>query len=202
MTEVADSVGLRRDTETDLASIEAVHSAVESLTEEELLRLERYAHFRIRSLGGRTLGRDAGDLVREALAATLGGDRRWNLRNVDFFTHLVGVMRSLAGHWNERERAVPILREADRATDGPGFLSQQRSPAPGPDRIVEARETLERIEKWFEHDPHVKVVLEGLRDGLTGVETQAARAMSRQDYESALKRMRRGVDRLAERGEV
>jgi len=197
MAEIFDSVAAELGEET--AGVDEIRAAIESLSEAELLRLERYAKFRIRSLGGRTLGRDHEDLLREALTATLGGDRRWKRRKIPFFTHLIGAMRSLSSHWNERERTVAMLNESE-LTDEPGKYSPiltRSSQTPGVDRVLEAQQELKRIESHFSKDANVMAILEGLKEGLTGPEIQAAWKLQRTDYESALKRMRRGVERLS-----
>jgi hypothetical protein len=199
MAEVPDSVAFREKVEEEEgASLDEIKAAIRSLTEEELLRLERYARFRIRSLGGRTLGRDHEDLLREALAATLGGERRWKRRKVAFFTHIVGVMRSLSSHWNERERTVSMLNESELSSDPGKYspLTSMSSSVPGPDRLVEAQQEIRRIEAYFASDEDVMTILRGLSEGLTGPEIQVASNLDRKDYESAVKRMRRGVERL------
>jgi hypothetical protein len=200
MAEVTDSASLRQKAEDEGASIDEVRSAIGSLSEEELLRLERYARFRIRSLGGRTLGRDHEDLLREALSATLGGDRRWKRRKVDFFTHLVGVMRSLSSHWNERERTVGVLSESELNDESGKFspLTTASSSSPSADRILEAQQELQRIEKLFAADSDVLAIMRGLGEGMTGPEIQIAANLDRKDYESAMKRMRRGIERLGD----
>ncbi len=200
MIEVPDNVVLRSETEEQAASIDEVQSAIRSLTEEELLRLERYARYRIRSLGGRTLGRDHEDLLEEAVVATLGGERRWKRRKVGFFTHLVGVMRSLSSHWNERERTVSVLNESDVSDESGKFspISSASSSSPSVERVLEAQQQLRRIKAHFEHDEDVMSILDGLSEGLTGPEIQVNASLDRKNYESALKRMRRGVERLAQ----
>jgi hypothetical protein len=197
MAELTDSVALSEGHD-DGASLDEVQAAIRSLTEEELLRLERYARFRIRSLGGRTLGRDHEDLLREALVATLGGERRWKRRKVSFFTHLVGVMRSLSSHWNEKERNAGVFSESELSPDPLKYspLHYVSSSVPGPDRIVEAQQEIRRIEAHFSSDSDVMAILHGLKEGMTGPEIQVASKLDRKDYESAMKRMRRGVERL------
>jgi hypothetical protein len=200
MAELTDSLSFHSKMEEEGASIDEVRAAIESLSEGELLRLERYAKYRIRGLGGRVLGRDHEDLFREAIAATLGGDRRWKRRKVDFFTHLVGVMRSLSSHWNERERTVGMVNESEFETDSGRYspLTTASSSAPGADRVLEAQQELARIERHFASDANVLKIMVGLKDGMTGPEIQVASNLNRQDYESALKRMRRGIERLSQ----
>jgi hypothetical protein len=68
---------------------EEVVVAIEALTREQHLRLERFARWRMRGLGRAAQGRDWEDLLGDAIAATYEGKRRWNKESVDFFHHLI-----------------------------------------------------------------------------------------------------------------
>lgn len=182
---------LPAEADEGIASSEEVRAAIESLTDGELLRLERYARFRMRGLGARALGRTHEDLLKEAMAATLAGDRRWKRRKVDLFTHLIGVMRSYSSHWSERERPVRYVAESE--------LGPAPDVGPTPDRVLEARQQIRRIEGFFADDAVVLRLIDGMRDGLTGPEIQVTAGLSKRDYESALKRMRRGLARMEEK---
>jgi len=47
-------------------------------------------------------------------AANNGTERRWN-RDVDFVTHLIGVMRSISSHWKRDfdEKEATGIRDPD-----------------------------------------------------------------------------------------
>ena len=76
-------------------------TAIQSLSDADNLRLEKFARFRIRGLGRASAGRDWRDLLGEALAATLDPNhRRWN-KSVTFVQHLLGAMRSISTAWRK-----------------------------------------------------------------------------------------------------
>jgi hypothetical protein len=89
-----------------------INQAINTLRPAELLRLKKYAQFRIKGLGRASQGRNAEDLLYEALNATLGGNRQWNT-SVSFPVHLRGAMRSISSHWKERFDDAEALLEAE-----------------------------------------------------------------------------------------
>ena len=148
------------------------------------------------------MGRDHTDLLREAMAVTLGGDRRWRKGTVDFLTHLSGVMRSISSHWRERFAPEEAYTEAEltHADNAPSPLLGAMSEEPDSERVLDARQRLELIERHFAADPAVPKIIDGFRQGLTGPEIQLASGLSKKDYESAIKRMRRGIAAMELRG--
>lgn len=185
----------RRIPESAAASPDEVKAAIETLTKGQLVKLEKYARYRIRGLGRKALGRDHGDLIKEALAATLAGDRRWRKATVDFFTHLTGVMRSISSHWGEQFSPEEAYAESDlmREDGRPGPLQSIAAETPSIDNVIDARQRLAQIERQFASDPAVPSIINGFRKGMTGPEIQLATGLSKKDYESAIKRMRRGL---------
>lgn len=196
----------RRVPEELSASPEEIATAIEELTDGELLKLEKYARYRIRGLGRKALGRDHDDLLREAMAATLAGNRRWKKHTVDFFTHIAGVMRSLSSHWAEQFDPSEARLESEFTTAGENLIGEMSplmrvaSDSPDPERLLDVKQQLAKIERFFEKDPIVPQIIEGFRAGLTGNEIQSQSGMSKNDYESAIRRMRRGVTALERKG--
>lgn len=177
------------------ATPEEIAGAIESLTAVELVKMERFARYRIRGLGRKAQGRDHEDLIKEALTATLAGTRRWKKEKVSFMAHLVGVMRSLSSHWAEGFSQDEAYLEAELIPDAQGhtLLWEQVSPDPSVERVLSARQELCRIESQFAGDPTVPLILDGFRQGMNGPEIQLANGLSKNDYESALRRLRRWV---------
>jgi hypothetical protein len=74
-----------------------IDRAIKTLTSSDLLRLQRFAKFRVRGLGRAASGRDWEDLLGEALYRTLKGTddtqngRHWN-RKVPFVQHVSGEL--------------------------------------------------------------------------------------------------------------
>jgi len=88
----------RPPAEATPATKQEIEQAIEALTTAQLVRLQKIAAYRHRSLGTRGAGRNEGDLLSDAIIATLEGRRKWFKANVDFVTFIKGVMRSLASH--------------------------------------------------------------------------------------------------------
>jgi hypothetical protein len=169
-----------------LASIDDIKQAIENLSSAELLRLEKYSQFRIRGLGRKAGDKNYEDLLKEAMTATLTGTRRWKKNNINFITHLLGAIRSISSHW--REQATPdVYGESEYS------LQNTVSELPSVERVFSAKERLARIYKRFEKDPDVLRVISGMKDGMSGMQSQAAFGLSKNDYESALRRLRRGL---------
>ena len=85
----------RKIPEETAATPAEIYQAIDTLRPAELLRLKKYAQFRIKGLGRASQGRNDEDLLYEALNATLAGNRKWNT-SVSFlgiFSGLYGVSR-------------------------------------------------------------------------------------------------------------
>lgn len=204
-TETREPGRLRRIPDELAATQEEIATAIEGLTDGELLRLEKYARYRIRGLGRKAGGRDHDDLLREAMTATLAGNRRWKKQTVDFFTHLAGVMRSLSSHWREQFDPQEARLESEFAVTGErgpsaSPLAMAPTDAPDPERLLDAKQQLAKIERFFASDPTVPRIIEGFRSGLTASEIQSLTGLSKTDYESALRRMRRGIAAMERKG--
>lgn len=184
--------------EQNLATPAEVWQAIEGLTPAQLLRLEKFARWRVRGLGRKSLGRDYRDLLQEGLTSTLAGTRRWNKHAVDLVGHLLGTMRSISSHWDEQcDDAEPYLESEVITNTAEGEeinpLRQTASNAPSQDRVAMAKEELAKIEKVFEEDPIAILVIHGLREGMKGPEIQQILEISRNKYDAAVKRIRRNL---------
>ncbi len=174
------------------ASPTEVMTAIEGLADAALLRLRSYARYRMRALGSRALAATFEDLLSEAITATLAGQRRWNREAVDIVGHLCGVMRSVSSHWMEEQSTIP----------GEDFFGlEYASPAPSAHREASARQEVERIERLFAQDHLVLMIVEAFKQGMKGPEVQAQLGITQTDYETAVKRLRRGVQRMERMGE-
>jgi DNA-directed RNA polymerase specialized sigma24 family protein len=104
---------------------------------------------------------------------------------------VAGIMRSLkAEHWRRvRKRsggneAGRLDRIGDRSLDFP-------DPAPGPERSLSAQQELRAIERLFADDLVALRIIGGLGQGLSAEQIRGAMGISRTDYDSARRRMRR-----------
>jgi hypothetical protein len=190
-----DAVAATRD-EVDLA--------IETLTPAQLLKLQKFAGWRVRGLGRAALGRDAEVLLQDAVLSTLlgsegtGEGRRWN-KAVDFVKHLTEAMRSISDHWRTQFRAdEPYLESEVVALNDEGDeyspLDTISSREPGPDRIVLAKEQVRQIFDLFEGDDDAILVLQGWVEGMTGPEMMGL-GFTKERFEATVKRIRYTVER-------
>lgn len=132
------------------------------------------------------------DLLQEAFTRAIVGSRR-KPQNVPMVTFLAGIMRSLrAEHWR-RVRGGPASRETLRI-DHQRDLSRAaelRDPASDLEQALLAREQIEAIERLFAGDSVALGILAGLAEGRSAAQIRAAMSISKTDYDSARKRMRR-----------
>jgi RNA polymerase sigma-70 factor (ECF subfamily) len=167
--------------------------AMELVTDCDLLRLKVIAR-----LHGRSLPPDISwaDLLQEAFARVLDGSRAIP-PDVPAVAFLAGVMRSIkAEHWRRRRRATgqqPVLA-SDYQVVAPE-TAEACDPQPDPERWLIAAQQLEAVGALFAQDPAALQIIAGLGDGLTAEEIRRALGMSRTDYDSARRRMRRALIR-------
>lgn len=180
------------------ATRDEIIAAIESLTRREYLRLEQYARWRIRGLGRAAKGRDWEELLREAVSATYEGSRNWNKESVDFSRHLIGVMRSMSSHWRDQFNPDEAFLESEVIRVTPeGKTSnpvlEAASPAADPEQAIMDKEEVERLERIVSKNPLAWLIMEGLRDGMTGPQIREALEVSQKDYETAMKWLRRNI---------
>ncbi len=165
--------------------------ALDLISEMDLLRLKTIAR-----LYARGLPPDVAwdDLLQEALTRVLVGARR-QPEGVTMVAFLAGVMRSLkAEHWRR------VLRSSGRRAglgsehaSGEAREIELRDPAPGPERSLSARQELIAIERLFADDLLALQIIAGLGQGLSAQQIRSATRMSRTDYDSTRRRMRRAL---------
>jgi hypothetical protein len=186
------------------ATKEQVEEALAALTGAQLVRLQRISAFRHRSLGTRGAGRNEGDLLSDAIIATLDGRRKWKT-NIDFVVFLSGVIRSLASHIRAGKPvdafddiAPNPVNEDDEAED---FVEQIPTSARiDPERQLLARDLDAQLRERFKDDPVVLLVYEAFLDKMKPADTQACLGIDEKEYNAAAKRLRRATTTIAEGG--
>jgi hypothetical protein len=133
------------------------------------------------------------------------GKRRWN-KNIGFASHLIGAMRSISSHWREQfDVNEPILEsEIVRRSEEGDVLSPLRGvgcDAPDSERILLAKEEVERIVKAVADDKVVAGILDGVRAEMSPSEIRKALGLTVTEYETAMKRFRRRVRPVKRQGE-
>jgi CheY-like chemotaxis protein len=177
-----------------------VDRMIELLTTAELLKLQKFADFRVRGLGRAARGRTWEDLLGEALLRTLIGaeatrkGRHWN-KEVDFARHLAGAMQSISSSWKRqfKDKEAHLMSELV-IHDAEG---QEHSPldnvasghAPADQRLIEKNEE-DRILAKFKDDPDATLLLHGLLDGLKKNEIMSRYGLDEKQYAASVKRIR------------
>jgi len=163
------------------------------VTRADLLRLKVIAR-----LHARGLPPDVGwsDLLQEAFARVLDGSRS-PPEAVPFVAFLSGVMRSIKEqHWRRARKGArqnsKLLAELDAEPAGDGELPD---PAPNPERSAIALQEMDAINQLFADDPAAGQIIAGLYEGWTPEEVCSTYAMSKTDYDSTRRRIRRALVR-------
>lgn len=186
------------------ATRDEIDQAIEALTPGQLLKLKKYAGWRIRGLGRAGRNRDAEELLQEAFTSTIVGSgdtgegRRWN-KNVDFVKHLTEAMRSISDHWKTQfDEDEPYL-ESEVTTVNPegeeySPMGAVPSGQPAVDRALFAKEEVRRIFDLFREDDEAILVLEGWVEGMSGPEIMEL-GLTKERYEATVKRIRYAAER-------
>jgi DNA-directed RNA polymerase specialized sigma24 family protein len=154
--------------------------ALKLVDETDLLRLKTIARLHSRGLPPDLSWED---LIQEAFARVLTGSRR-QPEGVATIAFLGGVMRSLkAEHWRRVSRS-PDYGRADHAVE-------PWDPAPDPEHLLNAVQELAAIDRLFADDSLALQIIAGLSEGLSAEQIRRASDISKTDYDSARKRMRR-----------
>jgi RNA polymerase sigma-70 factor (ECF subfamily) len=132
------------------------------------------------------------DLLQEAFARVLDGSRR-QPAGVPMVAFLAGVMRSIkAEHWRRVRAEARQLPRLLVDLDSADLTARElRDPAPNPERTLIAIQALAALDALFADDPQVRWVIAGLYEGWSPEEICAKHGMSKTDYDSTRKRMRR-----------
>ena len=162
--------------------------ALDLMSEMELLRLKTIAR-----LYARGLPPDVAwdDLLQEALTRVITGSRR-QPEGVTIVAFVAGIMRSLkAEHWRRtlKRSGHDALRISQASNDGREI--EVSDSTPGPERALSARQELNAIKRLFADDLMALKIIAGLSEGLSAEQIRATTRMSKTDYDSTRRRMRR-----------
>lgn len=106
---------------------------------------------------------------------------------------LAGVMRSIKADHCRRARggAARLLQMRTELDLDDDPESEVSDPGPDPERSLIAMQQLAEMYRLFADDPRVLQVIEGLFEGWSPEQIRAKYSMSRTEYDSIRKRMRR-----------
>jgi len=184
-----------------------IDRAIKALTAAELLRLEKFAKFRVRGIGRAACGKDWEDLLADALYRTLIGTedsqrgRHWN-RKVGFVQHLAGSMSSIASLWKRqfKENNTFLISELSvRDSEGKEYSPFDEVPSQNTaadERLIKGSEE-DRIITLLQDSPNASQVFRGLADGLRKNEIMSRYGLDEKRYAAAVRRIR--VRLLADR---
>jgi len=162
--------------------------ALELVTRMDLLRLKSIARMYARGLPPEVAWED---MLQEALTRVLVGTRQ-KPEDVTIVAFVAGILRSLrADYWRRAVKtngAVRIDHESDES-----LALVLSDPAPGPERALDASLELNAIKRLFSDDETALQIIDGLAQGLSAEQIRVATGLSKTDYDSARKRMRRAL---------
>jgi len=161
------------------------------VTESDLLRLKVIARLHARGLPPQFSWTD---LLQESFARVLDGSRR-QPGGVAFVPFLAGVMRSIkTEYWRRARREArqlpKLLAELDIDEAHGG---EPRTPLPTPERNLIALDELAAIDRLFADDSQALLVIAGLAEGKSPEEICNDHQLSKTDYDSTRKRIRRAL---------
>jgi len=174
----------------DVPRTPAAHAlALKLVTQMDLLRLKSIAR-----LHARGLPPEVGwtDLLQEAFARVLDGSRK-PPEGLSMVAFLAGVMRSIRAQYCRRaRRAAARLPQMLAELDLTGAEDAEPGvPTPDPERSLIAMQQLAEIHRLFADDPRALQVIEGLFEGWSPEQIRARYDMSKTEYDSTRRRMRR-----------
>ena len=158
------------------------------VTQMDLLRLKTIAR-----LYARGLPPEVGwsDLLQEAFARVLDGSRKCPA-GLPLTAFLAGVMRSLRAQHCRRARKFSARLPRAGAEFDPGEPgSEACDPAPDPERSLSALQELAQIERLFMDDQRARQVIQGMYEGCSPEEICSRYDLSKSEYDSTRRRMRR-----------
>jgi hypothetical protein len=200
-----------------LATADEIRAAIEALTDEELMRLDKAAQACIPSSDFQ----DGDEVMNEAVTRAIDGcgkktGRHWPIERVDFVAFLIMTMRGLASDSRESEFVAKTDHFDTAEDDGSGSWTLDRlghhtagveqqfidaedeadEDARVAKRQVSASADAARIDKHFAGDQEVAWLIMCLREEKAPSKARIAADLTQTQYETIRKRLRRGLEKL------
>lgn len=162
--------------------------ALNLLSKTDLLRLKTVARIYARGLEPEGAWED---LLQVAITRVLTGSRQCPA-GVSMVALIAGILRSLrTDYWRRlrrqaRENRLRIDCESEESL-------ALVDPTPGPERTLDARQQLTLVKLLFADDPAALQIIDGLSNGLSAEQIRLCAGLSKTDYDSTRRRMRRTV---------
>lgn len=163
-----------------------VRAALLGLSAADSVRLKQIG--KLRAAG---TGLEWTDLLNEAFARALGGQRQWPI-GVSFVAFIAQTMRSIA-HDERESREVVVSMDEARSGEASERIDGQAVPVSEitPEREVDAKQRLGHIEALFHDDAVAFGVLVATAEERTPESIQKEFGLSSTQYASALRKIRR-----------
>lgn len=181
------------------ASVDEINDAIISLTETQLIRLKKYARWRVKGLGRKKAGRSWKDLLNETVVAFCSGTRRWNKEKVDFVRAMTEAMRSISDNWrrtfddDEEPRLEAEMITTFEAGEESNPLSKVTAPGWNTQAKLEAKKDIETIENLVSTRALASLIVAGWKDKMIGAEIKTELEITQEDYDKEVKWIRRMV---------
>lgn len=178
---------------TDNLSPEEVRERISQLREPDILKLLELAHAQLYKSGALA---PMEELLSESVSRILSGRRNWR-RDMDTVPFLFGVMKSISDEFLKRREASLVIPESDipgADPSGEGLLERSTRDDPKlsvQERAISAQEKLRRVEELFNDDELAQQVVLGRAEGWSPEEVQKEFNMTKTEYASASKKIRR-----------
>lgn len=188
-----------------IAAPDEVRAAVSSLSEPQLFKLGQLAAMFAYRLGRRAGSPDEDDLLQDAITRILDGRRKWKPGKVDLLGLIAGTLRSITSEILEQRKQQPkTTLECDLLHLDPDeqeitlvLMTPDRRPNVEHELMVSeqitADQLLDRIEGLFSDDALAGLILSEWIRGSSGTEIMGAMGLSRQEYDTAVRRIYRTV---------
>lgn len=191
-----------------IAGPDEVRQAISVLSDGELLKLQRLAEQAIFRLRRKVWGVDAADLLNDAILRLLNEKRHWKPKKVDLVGQIAGIITSIESDWLKRGKRgeVPVLdaelqREDADGAETPTTLESAADSRLNPEQAALASEELtqeqllDQVADLFENNPLAGLIFAEWRRGTTGPEIMKALDLTRQQYDTAVRRMDRAIQK-------
>lgn len=183
------------------ATLEQIEHAIVGLSDTDWIRLRKIA---TGHLWGTRLG-DPDALINETIERLITGNRTWRV-GMAFVPWMDSAMRSVANNLRTLKQETTMVLAGDLANGGddpdePIDIVGEDGETPLDTLLTQearsmAENELSKIEESFKGDQEVGWILLGLEENLSASEIQAMGEMTKTQYETARKRLRRERDRL------
>ena len=189
-----------------------VRSAIAGLRDADRARLTSAARIWVRQFKLDAVHLGVRDLVAEAIARTLGGERKWRC-DLGITRHLIETMKSIASTGRKQARRAAaagfrVERQADFSPPDPHLDETEEeaaddplAAAPSPDRGLErmlAADEIRVFRRHFAGDPAALAVIDGWMEGWKGPDIQARNGLEHDEFQAAVRRVRRFAQRLGD----